>query len=208
MPGSAKPKPTKLFMSLIQVAKIAHQTEPADPSTLIPGLVLHRHPDGTVTAFTGKYPREFFTGLSSDLSPKLIAILDKAPTMAWDDSLSWSARRPGKPRIIKGVERRITAGVNLDNLPSGVPRPKLRRVMEAAILTSKTARVVKKASMRAQKVGPADVRQAEKTISVALAKRAAAPAIPKGLEIDMEGTFVALGERSSRPKKRPARYAQ
>ncbi len=204
-----------LFMSLIQAAKISHQTEPADPSTLIPGLVLHRHVDGTVTAFTGKHPRKFFTGLSSDLSPELIAILDKAPTLAWDDGLRWSPRRPGKPRVIKGVGRRITAGVNLDNLPSGVPRPKLRRVTEVAMLTSETERVVKKASVKAQKVGPSHVREAEKTTSVAsapagvaAAKRVAAPAMPKGLEIDMEGKFVAIGERSSRPKKRPARYAQ
>lgn len=202
-------------MSLIQVAKTAYHTEPAHPSTLIPGLILHSHPDGTVTAFVGKNPKICFAGLTSDLSPQLIAILAKAPTMAWDDSLRWSARRPGKPSIIKGKGRRIAAGVNLDNLPNGVPRPKLRRFMEAAGSSSTAAMEGKQAAARAKKAGPALVEQAEMATSVvpapmgeAPAKKVAAAAMPKGLEIDMEGTFVARGERSSRPKKRPARYAQ
>ncbi|KAL8763928.1 MAG: hypothetical protein Q9184_000371 [Pyrenodesmia sp. 2 TL-2023] len=153
MSRSAKPKHTNLFMNLIQVFMNAYHTEPAHPCTLIPGLILYSHPHGTIAAFAGTNPKVCFAGFTSDLSPQLIAMLAKAATMAWDDSLRWSARRPGKPSIIKGKGRPIPTYVNLDNLPDGLPLTKLRRVMEAARSNSTAAKESKKAAARPKRAG-------------------------------------------------------
>ncbi|KAI4127247.1 MAG: hypothetical protein LQ338_003290 [Usnochroma carphineum] len=173
----------------------------------MPGIILHRRSDSTLRAFTGTKPRVYFT-VTSDLSPELIELINKAPSFSWHDTLHWPPSNPGKPRVVKAKGPRFTAGIDLDYLPAGVARPKLKRLKEAkksnsGITTSNVAAAA-----------PVFAQQTQVMTSAAPAPAASLPAIsgaaaarPKGLEIDMlPGAFMALGERSSRPKKRPARY--
>ncbi|KAI4145692.1 MAG: hypothetical protein L6R39_003729 [Caloplaca ligustica] len=208
----------------------------------MPGIILRRLPDSTLTAYLNKTPTIHFA-ITSDLSRELTTLLDNAPSFSWEDTVYWPPSGAGKPRVVKAKGRRFTAAIDLDYLPPGVARPQLKLVRTAQVPAPRVVKVQKPARKTVapvtkktktkkttaptetmRKAAPVTGRRTEVVTSLALAParmptatagveaartagKTAAAARPKGLEIDMvPGTFVAAGDRSSRLKKRPARY--
>ncbi|KAL9025557.1 MAG: hypothetical protein Q9196_005642 [Gyalolechia fulgens] len=213
-PASA---PTTLVSS--PHALVAESTEVEIKPPHIPGIVvIQATQSSSPSAYTTKgTPTTYFS--LTDISSDLKLLLRRAPTVSWTDR--------------RGNRRTVKAGIYLDCLPADISRPKLTRVnaAEADVAAPVAATSATAAAMKGRKPGkkPAGAtgEQATKTEkgTVEAAPAALAPAgvatatnkpavmakapvkRPKGLEIDMvAGAFMAVGERGSRPKKRPARF--
>ncbi|KAL8721316.1 MAG: hypothetical protein Q9225_001976 [Loekoesia sp. 1 TL-2023] len=205
-----KPASTTFFSPLIALVAKSPETDLPPPGTRIPGIVLiQRSKSSFIRAYTTKLgPTAYFS--VTDISPDLMHLLREAPIF---------------PRL--GDQKRFKAGIYLDDLPDDIPRPKLTLVKAAeadfaapVAATSATAPATRgrKPGRKAKGAVAATTKVMKEKAPAALAPAGApaptapaaatAPTVrPKELEIDMvPGTFVAVGGRSNRPKKRPARF--
>ncbi|KAL9594494.1 MAG: hypothetical protein Q9219_007007 [cf. Caloplaca sp. 3 TL-2023] len=224
--SSSSPATTTLFSLLTALVAVRPEQDYTPTYTSVPGVVLIESPNKSYSAYTTKDgPTTYFT--ATNLSPALILLLQEAPIVSWKKK---AGRNDGSEH------KSYKAGVYLDDLPAGIPRPKLTRVkaVAEAVVTSavpvtaadstatvavetkarkpgRKARELSRVPKKEEKTEAAPATLASASTAAATATAAMAPttatARPKGLEIDMvEGTFAAVGGRGSRPKKRPARF--